>query len=110
MEGFLHNPETVFFGVSMSILVVLFLYDHYHYNPECMASYHCTPILPTPVYFLYFILILFWAWILSLLTKYGYGFYSWIFFFVPFVLHFLGFRFTHPNPNPTSITGLQYFV
>jgi len=108
---FIHNPETIFFGLALLTLTITWIYDYYHYNAECMASFQCISYFPTIFYFLYFILIIFWTWIISLMTKYGYELFAWIALVVPFILYLMGYNITnwsmvYPNFN----NSVQYMV
>jgi hypothetical protein len=107
----IHNPETVFFGVASLTLLITWLYDYYHYNAECMASFKCVSYFPTIFYFLYFVLIIFWTWIISLLTKYEYPTLSYIAIFAPFIFYILGFSITNwSKVTPTINNQTQYML
>lgn len=107
----IHNPETVFFGVASLTLAITWFYDYYHYNAECMASFKCVSYFPTIFYFLYFVLILFWSWIISLLNKYGFPILSYLAIVAPFVFYILGFSITNwSNVNQRFDTNIPYMI
>ena len=111
MSFFIHKPAPLFFGIAILTLVITWLYDYYHYNAECMASFHCVSYFPTIYYFLYFILIVFWSWIISLFTKYKYDILAIIALVVPFVGYLFGFSLTNWNiVTPTFNNNYQYMV
>lgn len=86
MAIFYHNPEVLFLGFSSFLCLVVWVTDYYHYTAQCMASFQCTNMFSNVVYFTYILLILFWSWIISLFTKYGFTAISWIAFIAPFFL------------------------
>ena len=107
----IHNPETVFFGVALLTLIITWIYDYYHYNAECMASFKCVSYFPTIFYFLYLILIIFWTWIISLFTKYGFISISYVAMVVPFIFYILGFSVTNWSAvTPQFNNQMQYMV
>jgi len=106
-----HNPEIIFFGLATLTLIITWIYDYYHYSAECMASFQCVSYFPTIFYFLYFILILFWTWIISLFTKYGYGIISWIAVVLPLLGYVMGYSVTNWSiVSPDFDNNVQYMV
>ena len=106
-----NNSETIFFGVAILTLTITWIYDYYHYNAECMASFQCTSYFPTIFYFLYLILIVFWTWIISLLNKYGFSTLSWVAIVLPFIFYILGYSVTNLSfVTPNFNNNVQYMV
>ena len=81
-------PSKLYMIIGIIFLIVSYYHDMKTNDSEkiCLGSLKCA-IKNTPAYYgLNVIFILFWAWFLNLLCRYGWGKTAWFIFLFPYVL------------------------
>lgn len=83
------TPATIYFVISMILLVLLGVTNLGDDEMLCVGNYRCHVGDKTMVFVINGLYILFWTFILDLMCKGGYSELSWFILLLPFVLSFL---------------------
>lgn len=83
------TPATIYFVVSLVLLILLGIGNMDTPDRLCIGEYNCYVGNNTVIFILNAIYILFWTFILDLMCKNGYSSISWFVLLLPFILSFL---------------------
>ena len=83
------TPASIYFVVSLVLLVVLGVSNLDSPDRLCIGEYNCYVGNNTVIFILNAVYILFWTFILDLMCKNGYSTISWFVLLLPFILSFL---------------------
>ena len=83
------TPAVIYLGISMLLLVVMYIQNRNNVDVYCLGAYECHVTNITIIFLVKFVYILFWTWILNLICKSGSTNIAWLLLLLPFILFFL---------------------
>jgi len=83
------TPATLYFIISLVLLIVLGVQNLEDSERLCLGDYSCYVGSNTLVFLLNAVYILFWTFVLDLMCKNGYSSLSWFVLLLPFILSFV---------------------
>ena len=83
------TPAVIYLGISMLLLVVMYIQNRNNVDVYCLGAYECDVTNVTAIFIVKFIYILFWTWILNLICNSGWTSIAWLLLLLPIIVFFL---------------------
>ena len=83
------TPAVIYLGISMLLLVVMYIQNRNNVDVYCLGAYECDVTNVTAIFIVKFIYILFWTWILNLICNSGWTSIAWLLLLLPVIMFFL---------------------
>lgn len=83
------TPAVIYLGISMMLLVVMYIQNRNNVDVYCLGAYECYVTNVTAIFIVKFVYILFWTWILNLICKSGSPSIAWLLLLLPIIMFFL---------------------
>ncbi len=83
------TPAVIYLGISMLLLVVMYIQNRNNVDVYCLGAYECDVTNVTAIFIVKFIYILFWTWILNLICNSGWTSIAWLLLLLPIIMFFL---------------------
>jgi len=83
------TPASLYFVISMIMLVLMIIQNLGNKNIYCVGKYYCPVNNTAGIFVLKTLFILFFTWVLNVFCKAGYTNFAWFMILIPYILFFI---------------------